>query len=333
VGCKKLHSALVIELPKNTQLNYLTLSKSKKSTCRDYRFGFNGQEKVNEIAGAGNHNTALFWEYDTRLGRRWNLDPVVKDYESGYACLGNSPIWALDYNGADSFIFNTTKIRDVQTQDLDGYHNETVNVTENKSLIRIKAPGEHTFFNSTNNVTVTNGEITYQNESMTQFFPIDPNGKFSKATTTTWAWGLLEAEDQGMVSLAKLAPRSLLNELAKEDYRYNTAIGHQKFQPVFNATQFLFESVYGLESIGLASGYSLKLLKSKGGHVNGFSISKGAGYGAKPRFDFHPLTHPSKRSNKLIINDWFIKNEVPIPHIHRGRGNKLREHFPWEVPK
>jgi hypothetical protein len=40
-----------------------------------YRFGFNGQEKVNEIAGVGNHNTAEFWEYDTRLGRRWNLDP------------------------------------------------------------------------------------------------------------------------------------------------------------------------------------------------------------------------------------------------------------------
>ena len=40
-----------------------------------YRFGFNGQEKVDEIAGAGNHTTAEFWEYDTRLGRRWNRDP------------------------------------------------------------------------------------------------------------------------------------------------------------------------------------------------------------------------------------------------------------------
>jgi hypothetical protein len=39
---------------------------------RVYRYGFNGQEKSDEIAGEGNHNTAEFWEYDTRTGRRWN---------------------------------------------------------------------------------------------------------------------------------------------------------------------------------------------------------------------------------------------------------------------
>ena len=26
--------------------------------------------KTNELGGIGNHNTAMFWEYDTRLGRR-----------------------------------------------------------------------------------------------------------------------------------------------------------------------------------------------------------------------------------------------------------------------
>jgi hypothetical protein len=66
-----------------------------------YRFGYNGQEKVDEIAGAGNHTTAEFWEYDTRLGRRWNRDPVVKPYESGYACFANNPIWFSDVNGDD----------------------------------------------------------------------------------------------------------------------------------------------------------------------------------------------------------------------------------------
>ncbi len=68
----------------------------------DYRYGFNGQEKVNEIAGKGNHNTALFWDYDTRLGRRWNVDPVKKEYESSYACFGNSPISVTDVLGDDS---------------------------------------------------------------------------------------------------------------------------------------------------------------------------------------------------------------------------------------
>jgi hypothetical protein len=67
----------------------------------DYRFGFNGQEKTNEIAGVGNHNTALFWEYDTRLGRRWNIDPVVKEWESLFATFGSNPIVYIDPDGAD----------------------------------------------------------------------------------------------------------------------------------------------------------------------------------------------------------------------------------------
>ncbi|MBN9485488.1 MAG: hypothetical protein J0H46_19230 [Bacteroidetes bacterium] len=61
-----------------------------------YKFGFNGQEKDNEVLGAGNLNTAMFWEYDTRLGRRWNLDPVDQVYASNYSVLGTNPIWRTD---------------------------------------------------------------------------------------------------------------------------------------------------------------------------------------------------------------------------------------------
>ena len=70
------------------------------------RFAFNGQEKVDEISGAGNHNTAEFWEYDTRLGRRWNLDPVMKSWESGYATFANNPVLYIDPNGADTLDIN-----------------------------------------------------------------------------------------------------------------------------------------------------------------------------------------------------------------------------------
>lgn len=61
-----------------------------------YRFGFNSHEKVDEISGAGNHNTALFGELDTRLGRRWNLDPKPNPSISSYAVFGNNPIWYND---------------------------------------------------------------------------------------------------------------------------------------------------------------------------------------------------------------------------------------------
>ena len=79
------------------------------TSAYSYRFGFNGQQKENDISGAGNHNTALFWEYDTRLGRRWNRDPIVKAHESSYACFGNTPIWSSDENGDDSTLASGSK--------------------------------------------------------------------------------------------------------------------------------------------------------------------------------------------------------------------------------
>lgn len=62
--------------------------------------------KDDEVAGAGNINTAEYWEYDTRLGRRWNVDPVVKHPESPYAVFANNPIWIVDFDGKDSIFYN-----------------------------------------------------------------------------------------------------------------------------------------------------------------------------------------------------------------------------------
>ncbi len=72
---------------------------SEGDLASGYRYGFNTQQKQDDIYGPGNHNTALYWEYDTRLGRRWNLDPVVFPYISRYATLDNSPFWKNDVNG------------------------------------------------------------------------------------------------------------------------------------------------------------------------------------------------------------------------------------------
>lgn len=40
-----------------------------------YRYGFNTQEKDNEVYGEGNSTSAMFWQFDARLGRGWNQDP------------------------------------------------------------------------------------------------------------------------------------------------------------------------------------------------------------------------------------------------------------------
>jgi hypothetical protein len=65
-----------------------------------YRYGMNGQEKDLEIFEGA--MTAEFWEYDSRTGRRWNVDPIVKPWESPYACFSNNPIYFADPKGLSS---------------------------------------------------------------------------------------------------------------------------------------------------------------------------------------------------------------------------------------
>jgi hypothetical protein len=67
------------------------------SAGTNYRYGFNGQEKSTEIAE--NTMTAEFWEFDTRIGRRWNLDPKPNISISSYTCFGNNPISYIDALG------------------------------------------------------------------------------------------------------------------------------------------------------------------------------------------------------------------------------------------
>jgi hypothetical protein len=64
-----------------------------------YRYGFNGQEKDNEVYGDGNSYTAEYWQYDSRLGRRWNVDPVITFWESPYATFANNPLFFSDVLG------------------------------------------------------------------------------------------------------------------------------------------------------------------------------------------------------------------------------------------
>ncbi len=68
-----------------------------------YRYGFNGQEKSNEIKGEGNSYTAEFWEYDPRIGRRWNLDPKPIIGTSFYSAFSNNPLWYNDVKGDTIF--------------------------------------------------------------------------------------------------------------------------------------------------------------------------------------------------------------------------------------
>ena len=100
-------------------------------TLVGYRFAMNTQEKDDEIYGKGNTSSAEFWEYDTRLGRRWNLDPIIKPWQSGYLCFSNNPIIMVDPNGDADFYTEWGK--KVGT---DGVDNGAIYVLTTKSDIK-----------------------------------------------------------------------------------------------------------------------------------------------------------------------------------------------------
>jgi len=82
---------------------YGSLMPGRSFNAGEYRFGYNGQEMVNEIAGVGKHYTAEFWEYSPSEILRWNIDPAFKKYPgwSPYHINFCNPIWFSDPNGDD----------------------------------------------------------------------------------------------------------------------------------------------------------------------------------------------------------------------------------------
>ncbi len=62
-----------------------------------YRYSINGQEKETELNE--NITTAEFWEYDSRIVRRWNIDPKPNISLSPYNCFAGNPILFSDSKG------------------------------------------------------------------------------------------------------------------------------------------------------------------------------------------------------------------------------------------
>src|SRR5690554_4261077 len=57
-----------------------------------YRYGFQGQEMVDEVKGQGNSYTTHFRLLDPRVGRWLSIDPKANAQESPYSSMGNNPI-------------------------------------------------------------------------------------------------------------------------------------------------------------------------------------------------------------------------------------------------
>jgi RHS repeat-associated protein len=75
----------------------------------EYRFGFQGQEKDDEISVAGSSIAYEDRIYNSRLGRWFSLDCMSKKYpnESNYIMTSDNPIFYVDIKGKDKIVSYT----------------------------------------------------------------------------------------------------------------------------------------------------------------------------------------------------------------------------------
>jgi RHS repeat-associated protein len=83
--------------PFGVQLDGRTVS------AESYRYGFQGQEKDDELKGAGNSVNYTFRMHDPRLGRFFSRDPLASDYpwNSPYAFSENRVIDGIELEGLE----------------------------------------------------------------------------------------------------------------------------------------------------------------------------------------------------------------------------------------
>jgi hypothetical protein len=67
----------------------------------NYRYGYQGSEKDDEISGEGNNITTEFRQLDTRLLRWWSIDPKVAlmPWQSPYLSMDGNPVMLNDPKG------------------------------------------------------------------------------------------------------------------------------------------------------------------------------------------------------------------------------------------
>jgi RHS repeat-associated protein len=78
-----------------------------------YRYGFQGQEKDDEIKGEGNSINYKYRVHDARLGRFLSIDPLIKDYpwNSPYAFSENRVIDGVELEGLEYINYNESLVR------------------------------------------------------------------------------------------------------------------------------------------------------------------------------------------------------------------------------
>jgi hypothetical protein len=178
------------------------LQPDRQWSLGSYRYGFNGQEKSDEIKGGGNSYTAQFWEYDPRIGRRWNLDPKLKIGESAYLTFSGNPVWLNDPLGDSSVFDHMGKTIHYDKDDKD---KRVFMLKDNKLKLLGNIGGTVDVNEIVRNIISANTPIAQQSSEGGWVLRVLPKAIWDYKNNKSTIFGVIWSEDNDAAGTVKLA--------------------------------------------------------------------------------------------------------------------------------
>lgn len=112
-----------------------------------YRYGFQGQEKDDEVKGEGNSVNYKYRMHDPRIGRFFAIDPLAPKYphNSPYAFSENRVIDGIELEGLEYLSTNNSGVNTETSKQADGTHSFSLGGQDYSNISTVNIGGQDYF--------------------------------------------------------------------------------------------------------------------------------------------------------------------------------------------
>jgi RHS repeat-associated protein len=232
----------------------------RNGSTGDYRYGFNGMEKDDEVKGEGNSLDFGARIYDSRIGRWLSLDPLARKYPSisDYSSMAGNPILFKDPDGREIIIYYKDADNKLQPykygSGLPLPDNDYVKRTV-KTLNRLKRKKKYDkigiveYLENHKDATITIEELEGGGSASFGRGTVEVGGKLKMLADDEQSFPILWNSDEGYISEdfenRQSAEMILLHEMAHHYYTLADPQGYmEEVINIFNDSELLPEEKY-----------------------------------------------------------------------------------------